>query len=169
MEKRINSKIEDHFNNLKSEILKLVDSQCDEHVKTIFKNYFNSCNHLELTKEDFIKRKRIKNIVPFHDRCCAYRANGERCTRRRKDDKQFCGTHIKGQPHGVVSDSDKNSEVTFKKITVRQQDIKGIIYYIDDNQNVYEPNDIMNGIKNPRIIAKYELINDEYSIPSFGI
>ena len=169
MEKRINVKIEEYVTTLKNNILEIAKGRCDDETITVFKNYLNNYNHFELSKEDFTKRKRVKNIVPYYDRCCAYRANGERCTRRRKDDQQFCGTHVKGQPHGVVSEDDKNSTSKFKKITVRQQDIKGIIYYIDDNNNVYDPNDIMNGIKNPKIIAKYELEDDVYSIPSFGL
>ena len=56
----------------------------------------------ENNKEDFIKRKRIKNIVPNYERCIAKRANGEQCTRRNKNGEQFCGTHIKGTPHGII-------------------------------------------------------------------
>ena len=39
---------------------------------------------LEFSKEDFEKRRRIKNQVPIADRCTAKRANGEQCTRRKK-------------------------------------------------------------------------------------
>ena len=65
-----------------------------------------------------------------------------------------------------------------KKREVWAQDISGIIYYIDANNNVYDHNDILNNIVNPKIIAKYEKItkttikNDDvheeniYSIPA---
>ena len=61
-----------------------------------------------------------------------------------------------------------------KKISVWAQDIKGIIYYIDDNSNVYETSAILQGTDNPKIIAKYQKsLDDEgnvaYAIPSFGI
>ena len=59
-----------------------------------------------LSKEDFQKRKRVKNVVPQFERCGAKRANGEQCTRRKKDDSCFCGTHVKGTPHGEVSTTD---------------------------------------------------------------
>ena len=49
---------------------------------------------------------------------------------------------------------------------VRAQDIKGIIYYIDDDGNVYEPNDVMNNVIDPKVIAKYVENNGVYSIPS---
>ena len=131
---------------------------------------------LKLDKTDFQKRKRVKNVVPLHDRCIACRANGEQCTRRRKGDSQFCGTHIKGTPHGVISKEKQDSEPKemIKKVSVWAQDIKGIIYYIDDNSNVYETSAILQGTDNPKIIAKYQKSLDNegnvaYAIPSFGI
>ena len=36
------------------------------------------------TQDDFVKRKRVKNIVPVNDRCCARRANNEQCTSKTK-------------------------------------------------------------------------------------
>lgn len=39
---------------------------------------------LKLTKEDFMKRKRVKNTVPIQQRCLAKRANGEQCTRKKR-------------------------------------------------------------------------------------
>jgi len=151
-------------------MINIVESQCDDQTKNILTNYINNYDKFNLTKEDFSKRKRVKNVVPFYDRCCAKRANHDRCTRRRKDDSTFCGTHIKGQPHGIIdSNAEDNTIAKFKRITVRQQDIKGIVYYIDDEHNVYNPNDIVNG-DTPRVIAKYITLEDGgYSIPEFSI
>jgi hypothetical protein len=42
-------------------------------------------------------------------------------------------------------------------------------HYVDKEKNVYETADIINNKKNPRVIAKYELNEEVYSIPSFGI
>ena len=127
---------------------------------------------IELTKENFMKRKRVKNVVPYHERCQAKRANGERCTRRRKEETgQFCGTHLKNQPHGIITGDEPEdaNEPTTKNIVVHTQDIKGIIYFIDDFENVYDPVDITNGVKNPKIVAKYKLEDDgSYSIPEFN-
>ena len=39
---------------------------------------------LQFEKVDFQKRKRVKNVVPFFDRCRALRANGEQCTTTKK-------------------------------------------------------------------------------------
>ena len=129
---------------------------------------------LKITKEDLQRRKRVKNVVPLQSRCCAKRANGEQCTRRRKNESIFCGTHIKGTPHGKMDD--KNITPIEKKITVWAQDIKGIIYYIDNERNVYDPQDILDNKVNPTVIAKWEKNNvslcgketEEYHIPAFS-
>jgi hypothetical protein len=120
---------------------------------------------LQFTKQDFTKRKRVKNIVPLSDRCNALRANAEQCTRRRKESNIYCGTHIKGIPHGEITDETNNK--THKITKVWAQEIKGIIYYIDNEKNVYKPNEILENKMNPRIIAKYTFdpVTNSYDIP----
>ena len=49
-----------------------------------------------------------------------------------------------------------NKETDVKKVEIWTQDIRGIIYYIDDNNNVYNTKDIFENKINPQIIAKYE-------------
>lgn len=105
--------------------------------------------------DDGTKRKRIKNVVPLFDRCVAKRANGEQCTRRKKEGEGYCGTHIKGRPHGCVNETDE-TVVTNKKVEVWIQEIKGIVYYVDANKNVYDPEDILANKINPRIIMKLD-------------
>ena len=51
------------------------------------------------------------------------------------------------------------------KLEVSAIDIKGIVYYIDNNSNVYDTSDILANKKNPRVIANYERNGDEYVIP----
>ena len=72
--------------------------------------------------------------------------------------------HIKGTPHGHV---EINLKQSIYKRTVWIEEINGISYYIDKNNNVYR-SDIVNNVVNPRIIAKYvQNAFGEYSIPSF--
>ena len=52
---------------------------------------------LVLTKENF-EKQRVKNKICDDIRCCAKRANDERCTRRKKDGSDFCILHSKGTP-----------------------------------------------------------------------
>lgn len=123
---------------------------------------------LSLTKENLQKRKRVKNFVPIYERCCAKRANDEQCTRRKKTSSQYCGTHLKGTPHGIF-ETCSSINVTKQKVNVWAQDIKGIIYYIDNNNNVYQTEEVVNNMENPRVIAKYQKNGDIYSIPEYKI
>jgi hypothetical protein len=192
MERRVNKKIEDYIIGFKNEMakklqevanaLQVTDVSTRDELMRAIDNTKLHCNYmtgfvynyekLRLGKDDFMKRKRVKSVVPIYERCCAKRANGEQCTRRKKDGETYCGTHIKGTPHSIVDDVECETPTTKNvKVDIWAQDIKGIIYYIDKAGNVYDTEDIMKIDKYPkRIIAKYH--QDEagkYSIPSiFG-
>jgi len=168
MEKRLNRKINTHSQSFKNDIknkmkfLGLLDQTQGKELLQYIYDY----SIIEITKMDLQKRKRVKNSVPFCERCCALRANNEQCTRRKKAGEKFCGTHIKGTPHGEITAGEQVVDTT-KKIEVWAQDIKGIIYFIDKTGNVYDPQDIHQNLKNPSIIAKW--IKDEagnYTIPN---
>ena len=115
---------------------------------------------LELNHQDFQKRKRIKNNVPDYNRCIAMKCNGERCSRKQKhDDTEFCGTHIKGAPHGTFK---SNQEINKKKqVNLWLQEINGIARYIDDNKNIYSTQDIVDKVNPPKIIGKYGIKPDK--------
>jgi hypothetical protein len=117
-------------------------------------------------KEDLMKRKRTKNSVPYFTRCCAKRANGEQCSRKKKEGQEYCGTHMKGIPHGIVK---VGTEQSVSKVEVWAEDIKGIIYYIDKSGNVYKAEEIISNKSNPKVIAKYIRTNEGISIPEFNI
>jgi len=130
-----------------------------------FLRYVFDLQSIEFTKEDFQKRKRVKNIIPTLDRCQAKRANEQQCTRRKKNDTCFCGTHTKGLPHGKVDDVEIINTITKKEVWI--QEIKGISYYIDVENNVYETEDIVSNKVNPRILTKCEKVNNKYIIPDY--
>jgi hypothetical protein len=170
MEKKIQNKACEYVDNLKEQLESILMNchSLNNEDKNKLENFLNNYPNLVYEKTDFQRRKRVKNVVPIYDRCLAKRANGERCTRRKKDELQFCGTHSKGQPHGIITNNEEIKSV--KKITLHTQDIKGIIYYIDDFNNVYDSNDIMNNSNNPKVIAKYTNNSDgSFSIPDFNI
>jgi GH25 family lysozyme M1 (1,4-beta-N-acetylmuramidase) len=75
---------------------------------------------------------------------------------------------LKGTPHGIV-DATVEPKNTTQKVEVYAQDIQGIIYYIDKNNNVYQAEDIISNKVNPKIIAKYAKDGEKYSIPEFNI
>ena len=169
MEKNINRKIADHANLFKKTIINEISSlDIDKNTKTDLLRLIYDYDVLIINKSDITKRKRAKNVVPLGDRCCALRAAGQQCSRRKKDPHDFCGTHIKGTPHGVISD--KPPKKTHKEIDVWLCEIHGISYYIDNFNNVYSHNDIAQNKENPTIIAKYvKDDNGNITIPSlFG-
>ena len=168
MEKRINKKIETYTTAFKEKILER-SSQLgikDEQLNSLMQ-YIYDYERLSLNKDDFLKRKRVKNVVPYFDRCCAKRASSEQCTRRKKEGCEYCGTHMKGTPHGLV-ENEENKQTT-QKIEVWAQEILGIVYYIDKFGNVYQAEDIVNNKINPKVIAQYVKNGDVFSIPDFGI
>ena len=113
---------------------------------------------LKLTKDDFMKRKRVKNTVSIELRCLAKRANGEQCTRKKKEGCDYCGTHTKGVPCSIMDDHEENGDkpkLNQQSVNIWVQNIKGIEYFIDGSQNVYKHEDVINNSTNPRIIAKY--------------
>tara|TARA_X000000950_G_C13836622_1_gene628476 strand:+ start:631 stop:1146 length:516 start_codon:yes stop_codon:yes gene_type:complete len=170
MEKRVNNKIETYVVSFKQELankIKCVNFD-DQSLQSDLLEYIFDYERLCLTKEDFVKRKRIKNAIPTLNRCSAKRANGEQCTRRRKDNCNFCGTHEKGRPHGLINQDSKPSD-EIRNIEVRAQEIMGIVYYIDNYNNVYKTEDILSEKKNPEIIGCYEESNGNYTIPSLGL
>jgi hypothetical protein len=172
MDTRLQKKLENYIKDLKDNIrVKAIELGLndDNNLNPLFQ-YIYDYQHIEITKEDFMKRKRVKNTVHLTDRCSAKRANGEQCTRRRKNDNEYCGTHLKGTPHGICENEPINPEnEEIKKIEVWVQDIKGICYYIDKNNNVYQTEDIFSNKINPRVIAKYIKNGDEYSIEKITV
>ena len=169
MERKLTKIVNSYISNMKDEIKKKMVSlniSQNADINALFQ-FIYDYPKMEITKKDITKRSRAKNVVPLCDRCCALRANLEQCTRRRKNDETLCGTHLKGTPHGIIQSN--NEIIPTKKITVFQEDIKGIIYFIDNNHNVYDPQEIHHNVKRPRIIAKWKKNKDgDYVIPEFS-
>jgi hypothetical protein len=169
MEKRINRRSENYVSTFKNSIRdKIIEIDFEEKTKiNELMEYIYDYERLVFVKEDFVKRKRVKNSIPSTNRCNARRANGEQCTRRRKDNCEFCGTHSKGVPHGFMEEEDATRST--QKLEVFAEDIQGIVYYIDKYNNVYKTEDIILGKENPAIIAKCIKTTNGYSIPSLGL
>jgi hypothetical protein len=179
MERRINARIDAHAHAFKQQIAAQFEAVRQKHALTEHPplqemhrdyaqvmNFIYESDKLKLSKDDFVKRKRVKNAVPVFDRCHAKRANGEQCTRRKKEGCLCCGTHTKGTPHGMFDGLDVPA--TNIKVETWVQDIKGIMYHIDTQGNVHDPEDIVANKMNPNVIAKYaKSANGAYSIPAF--
>ena len=174
MDKHINKKIKTYVTDFKAFIkIKAIETFGTEEPEQKMNDFLQEMYNYEtlvLSKEDICKKKRIKNSIPGCNRCIAKRATGEQCTRKQKEGYEYCGTHVKGVPHGIVT---TNEEIQQENELVRSEvvakDIHGIVYYIDTYNNVYKTEDILNQVKNPQIIAKCEMINGEYGIRKFGL
>ena len=70
----------------------------------------------------------------------------KQCSKTKKYPSDFCGTHLKGIPHGCVNIELNLTQSTIKK-EVWVQDIGGIMYYLDNENNVYKPEDIVETIE----------------------
>ena len=171
MDKRINQKVGDYLKDFKNAIREFTTNELGVNLEVKNTNerklleFIFSYDNLVFNKDDFKKRKRVKNVVPLNERCCALRANKQQCTRRKKDGHNFCGTHVKGTPHGKVDDIGSIEKTTKKQVWA--EEIHGIIYYIDNENNVYNHQDVISNKQNPRIIAKYvkDIATGKYSIP----
>jgi hypothetical protein len=174
MEKRINDTTKQYLSKFKDDIRnKVVElgMKENEHANELLE-YIYEYERLCFDKDDFVKRKRVKNVVPMMNRCNAKRANGEQCTRKRREDCTFCGTHYKGTPHGLINqdgnpDTAESQEAV--KLDVFAEEIGGIVYYIDKFRNVYKTDDVLESKVNPSIIAKWEKTGERYTIPEFGL
>lgn len=173
MEKRINEQTRQYVSKFKEDIRdKIVELgiKDSEHINDLLE-FVYEYKRLAFEKEDFMKRRRVKNSVPVENRCNAKRANGEQCTRKRREDCEFCGTHYKGTPHGIATSADSEDSCANDAITLEvfAEEIGGIVYYIDKFRNVYKTDDILQSRMNPSIIAKWEKTGDKYTIPDFGL
>lgn len=172
MEKRVNKKIEMYISAFKDDLRsKIIELDLSERTKVNdLVEFIYGYDRLTMMKDDFVKRKRLKNAIPLLNRCNARRANGEQCTRRRRNDCEYCGTHYKGIPHGSIHSTDSAPiSNQNQKLQVSAEEIKGIVYFLDKYGNVYSTEDIMKNEINPRIIAKYVKQDNAYTIPEFGL
>jgi hypothetical protein len=167
MDRKLNKVIAEYVGNfkkcVKEKALQLnftEDPKIHELIEYIY-NY----ERLILSKEDVSKRKRVKNTIPCMNRCTAKRANGEQCTRKQKAGFVYCGTHVKGIPHGTISSNveENNSYINAEVIA---EEIHGIVYYLDKNGNIFSTEDVLKQVPNPKVIARYVVANGVYTIHS---
>ena len=157
-ENKLNASIKQHFDDFKNQLREQLGIQS---LPPGIMDFVDSYEFPVLIEEDYSKKRRVKNPIPFHEKCIAKAANGDQCSRRKKKGSEFCGTHNKARPHGIITPPQAKGEnegenVVKKEIEVWLEDINGIMYWINDIGTVYHPNDIRTNIENPRVIAHYE-------------
>ena len=166
MDKRLSQRFEKYITNFKdqisAEIKKLNAFNDDSEKLHEFLNFVYEYERMEITHSDFLKRKRVKNTIPDRNRCNACKAGGEQCTRRRRENSLYCGTHLKGAPHGEVTTELENSNK--KQIDITAEEINGIIYYLDSYGNIYKMEDVLKEIEDPSVIGRYVKLDGDYQI-----
>jgi hypothetical protein len=117
MDRRINKLIADHTSKTKDGIKQRVLAAKEEinaatnhtNVAGVEKSLMSllqfvlDSEPLTVTPADYVKRKRTKNTIPLYDMCSALKADGTRCSRRKREGEHYCGTHTKGTPYGSIS------------------------------------------------------------------
>ena len=162
MENRIKKKVNNYQMEFKESIKKwiednniIINDKDNNIINSDFIKYIYDYNKFDLTKDDLKKKKNSKSSISQFERCCAKKANNTQCSRRKKNNSEYCGTHINGTPYGLYNDSENNNKI--KKLEIWVQDINGIQYYLDENNNIYYPEDIISNSKNPRIVKRWFL------------
>jgi hypothetical protein len=160
MEKQLNKQIETYLLGMKDAIrTKMLEIGFEQNSKTNqLLEYIYEYDKLIINKDELSKKKRVKADIDFDKRCSAYRADSKQCTRRKKQGCEYCGTHVKGIPNGVIS-TNEPKQMPNKTMDVVAREIDGIVYYIDSMQNVYKTEDVMNNLVNPKIIGICRKIN----------
>tara|TARA_X000000368_G_C23050226_1_gene721038 strand:- start:901 stop:1407 length:507 start_codon:yes stop_codon:yes gene_type:complete len=166
MEKRIISRCKEITGNLKTNIINIIDndSELDINMRNRLSSLIKNIPETVLNKDDFTRRKRSKSSIPIYLRCNAMRANGEQCSRKKKCDLEYCGTHEKNRPHGEFENKVVDKDDELKKTEVYLTEINGIAYYIDSNNNVYNSQDILENKEIPRKIGVYKILDGVYTI-----
>lgn len=116
--------------------------------------YFNEIvNNIILKK----KKKNNKRILPKNEQCLGRKMDFTQCTRKRKDNTEFCGSHIKNLPNGKIGDDGSCFNKTKGKrgrkrknptINVNDNDIVGIKKYIDGELYLVDKNKVVYSYKN---------------------
>ena len=118
------------------------------------KSLISNIEELNINITTYKKKPRAKHVICSQDRCLGKRADGKQCSRKRRSGENFCGTHIKGCPHGVYS---KQNDHSSRKVNVVAVELNGIFYFKDDQGNIYNTDEIMANKPNPTILDPSEL------------
>jgi hypothetical protein len=170
MDRKLNKRIADYIVDFKKSIKEKaisLDFTEEQKLHDLLEHIY-SYDRLVLSQEDVSKRKRVKNTIPNTNRCHAKRANGEQCTRKQKEGHVYCGTHVKGTPHGMINNDTENEEPYVVKEVIAEE-INGIVYYLDKKGHIFSTEDVLKGNPDPKVVAYYKKNNDDYIIEEIPI
>lgn len=171
----------DLFNIIQDEIDNMFKKICLDYkldIDVISKKY-----NMDVTKIG-IKlgvKKRNRRVLPSHLQCMGRKLDGKQCTRGRKDNSDYCKSHMNKLPYGRIDDefklkeplkrgrkrksSSKEVEYVYTHIDV----IDGENYLVDNNNLVYSfdiNNPVFLGIKTENGIKKIEIPQEQNNTAS---
>ncbi len=144
----INNALKQLYNSKLKEIFAEISCEFGISIDTLYEKYLIKNLEIEsinLNTSKKKKRKKNKTLEP-EQLCMARKADGEQCTRRRKDCSEFCGKHSGNLKYGRIDDDTKHPAESFIQCTPITLD--NVDYLIDSNKVVYSYN-----IENPEIIG----------------
>ena len=93
METRIREQVKSYINKMKQDILECTETSVEKGAADV-SVFVRDYPVLELTKDDFTRRKRVKKPLDDSERCEANCVSGVRCSRRRKEGARHCVCHV---------------------------------------------------------------------------
>ena len=136
------------FNEKLKTILTDISDQYSLNKDKLFQKYVNN-DIIPIDIDMTQKRKRKKNKqLSVGELCMARKADNHQCTRRRKDNSEYCGKHFNNLKYGRIDDEDKYSSDNFIKCS--PETIDGKEYLVDTSTNIVYTYDF----ENPKIVGK---------------
>ena len=148
-------------------ICKLKSLHIDTEKISEIMNYISEQSIFNIQNDVSKKTHRTRKTISISEQCNATRIDGNRCTRRKRTDLHYCGTHLNCTSYTEFNTMEPIRPIIDKSVSAI--DIQGIIYYIDLDLNVYNTEDVLNDVVDPSIIGKASKNNGIYTIPSLGL
>ena len=122
-------------------------------------------------------KKRNRRVLPKECQCMGRKIDMEQCTRSRRAGSDYCLSHSKRLPHGRIDDKNfvkkekgkrgrKRKTSSFNEqdyITTKVENINGIEYLVDSDDNVFTYN-----INNPEYLGKKDEIKNSKLVSDFS-
>lgn len=173
IENNVNTYYNKQFSEFKQHIITLLKNHPLHEPLTPIIQHISDTKNMPSDSNLFAPKKRQTSKIDSGSQCCALTDKGTQCSRKRKGDNIYCGTHdpterAKKIKH-ILQPSNQTTNTKTTRIAIHEQIINGIHYYIDNIGNVYCHGDIILDKNNPSIIANWTSNTDEYGNTTYSI
>lgn len=166
----------------------VLKQECTKVIDYMIKKYDISCRQddiitevMNIVSKNESPRRRNNLNLPQEERCLGRKADGQQCTRRKRDNSCYCGSHMKKLPCGHVNDGQvivikEKGKRGRKKKTCESENRKKYIetwidpqlgskFLVDKNNFVYKNNleyPVLIGIKREGMVHQLDELPDNY-------